>query len=77
METCDYCHAIGACPQCWGRAGYDRLTQEKAALLEALQAITINVELGEYESQKLGLPRHIEVLAKSHAAIRAAKGERA
>ena len=39
MNTCDYCHAIGACPKCWGRAGIDELKAENARLREAIERL--------------------------------------
>jgi hypothetical protein len=52
-----------------------RLIASAPALLEALEAMLLNRELGEAESQRLGKPRMIEVNDKARAAIRAAKGE--
>ena len=39
MNTCDYCHAIGACPKCWGRAGIEELKAANARLRTALRAV--------------------------------------
>lgn len=32
---CSYCHGVGACPRCWGRAAIERLTREDARLAVA------------------------------------------
>ena len=65
MANCEYCHAIGACPKCWGRAGYDRLTREKTALLEALERIVSG-------DRRLTVAN----VETATAALRAAKGDR-
>ena len=37
--VCLYCRAIGACPKCWGRAGYDRLYIANAQLRAVAEAV--------------------------------------
>ena len=50
---CRYCFGIGACPKCWGRAGYDRLKAINADLLAALETMTAWVEKWQRDG-KLG-----------------------
>lgn len=33
LYGCSYCCAVGACPRCHGRAGYDRLKREQDIML--------------------------------------------
>lgn len=49
------------------------LEQSKSDLLEALKVLLRNNELGEYESQQLGLPRMIEARDLARAAIKKAE----
>lgn len=38
-NVCNYCHGIGACPVCWGRAGITALESERDALKEKLARV--------------------------------------
>lgn len=38
-EKCDYCHGVGACPRCWGRAAITRLEKRFENVRQDLGAI--------------------------------------
>lgn len=68
MDKCDYCHSIGACPKCWGQAGYDRLNREKAALLEALERLETMAKAGNDAQSVLEHVRAVIAQAKGYMA---------
>lgn len=62
------------CLACSTSEAHDLCPLHAAAqdLLEALEAMLLNRELGEYESQRQGKPRMIEVMDAARAAIQKA-----
>ena len=72
-ESCGTCieRAVTAFTVC---EKHESLYDAAPALLEALEMLLLNSELGEYESQRQGKPRMIEARSKARAAIAQAKG---
>src|SRR3972149_6175572 len=75
---CRYCFGIGACPKCWGRAGYDRLKAINADLLAALEgAETVLHDLAERAGDTPEWNQHGDgfvAYLKARAAIAKARG---
>lgn len=65
LTKCDYCHGIGACPRCWGRAGIEEL---KADLASAREAIRL---MWPYLQEADCIPN----ILREHIAIRAVWGK--
>jgi hypothetical protein len=60
-DSCDYCHGIGACPRCWGRAAITKLEHRLAKAEELLGGrVLTNEEMDELA----GYPLDHELMAK-------------
>ena len=75
---CSYCHGIGACPRCWGRAGIERAESRALAAERQLSDARIR-EADQVERRKLADLRseHAEAGWKLAAADLARETERA
>jgi len=81
---CTYCHGIGACPRCWGRAGITRLEKERDArgaalsrevegLREALREVQV-LDMEPPSTMQEYAEEHLRVMRLVSAALSHTKG---